>query len=177
MLTVILLMICTCTYVRAFLPQFLDKHKTGLVLHESWKDTSRALHFICHLRFRGIFWKFARIGTRFLFGWKIALKSNFLVFHLFLSSFTKKFYVRRRAKKSLCLSVLDRNGSVDVILDIKLGDWIRLFGCFFNGIVFIYYWSNTKNLYFSKQSYFLQEKTKWIFYWKILLFLSNGLIS
>uniref|UniRef100_H2XZI3 Protein kish n=1 Tax=Ciona intestinalis TaxID=7719 RepID=H2XZI3_CIOIN len=43
MLTVVLLMICTCAYVRAMAPSILDKNKTG---------------------FLGIFWKFARIGER-----------------------------------------------------------------------------------------------------------------
>jgi len=41
MLTVILLAICTCAYIRALTPSLLDKNKTG---------------------FLGIFWKFARIG-------------------------------------------------------------------------------------------------------------------
>ncbi|CAK8684821.1 unnamed protein product [Clavelina lepadiformis] len=43
MLAVLLLMICTCAYVRALAPSLLDKNKTG---------------------FLGIFWKFARIGER-----------------------------------------------------------------------------------------------------------------
>uniref|UniRef100_A0A8C5I5Z9 Protein kish n=1 Tax=Gouania willdenowi TaxID=441366 RepID=A0A8C5I5Z9_GOUWI len=43
LLTVILLLICTCAYIRALTPSLLDKHKTGLL---------------------GIFWKCARIGER-----------------------------------------------------------------------------------------------------------------
>ena len=29
LLTIFLLLICTCTYIRAFAPKFLDKNKTG----------------------------------------------------------------------------------------------------------------------------------------------------
>ncbi|XP_046716536.1 protein kish-A isoform X2 [Silurus meridionalis] len=43
LLTVILLLICTCAYIRALAPSLLDKNKTG---------------------FLGIFWKCARIGER-----------------------------------------------------------------------------------------------------------------
>ncbi|CAB1332557.1 unnamed protein product [Coregonus sp. 'balchen'] len=43
LLTVILLLICTCAYLRAMAPSLLDKNKTG---------------------FLGIFWKCARIGER-----------------------------------------------------------------------------------------------------------------
>ncbi|XP_078420750.1 protein kish-A isoform X1 [Cetorhinus maximus] len=43
LLTVILLLICTCAYIRALAPSVLDKNKTGLL---------------------GIFWKCARIGER-----------------------------------------------------------------------------------------------------------------
>ncbi|CAG7837392.1 unnamed protein product [Allacma fusca] len=43
LLTVIALLICTCTYVHALLPSLLDKNKTGLL---------------------GTFWKCARIGER-----------------------------------------------------------------------------------------------------------------
>ncbi|XP_078253172.1 protein kish-A [Rhinoraja longicauda] len=43
LLTVILLLICTCAYIRALTPSVLDKNKTGLL---------------------GIFWKCARIGER-----------------------------------------------------------------------------------------------------------------
>uniref|UniRef100_A0A8C2CES7 Protein kish n=2 Tax=Cyprinus carpio TaxID=7962 RepID=A0A8C2CES7_CYPCA len=43
LLTVILLLICTCAYIRALAPNLLDKNKTG---------------------FLGIFWKCARIGER-----------------------------------------------------------------------------------------------------------------
>ncbi|KAA0704417.1 Protein kish-A [Triplophysa tibetana] len=43
LLTVILLLICTCAYIRALAPSLLDKNKSG---------------------FLGIFWKCARIGER-----------------------------------------------------------------------------------------------------------------
>lgn len=43
LLTVLLLLICTCAYIHSFMPAWLDNHKTG---------------------FRGLFWKFARIGER-----------------------------------------------------------------------------------------------------------------
>ncbi|KAK6189708.1 hypothetical protein SNE40_001708 [Patella caerulea] len=41
LLTVLLLLICTCTYLRSIIPSIIDRNKTG---------------------FLGIFWKFARIG-------------------------------------------------------------------------------------------------------------------
>ncbi|XP_046866711.1 protein kish [Drosophila willistoni] len=43
MMSVILLLICTCTYVRSIAPNILDQHRVG------WKGT---------------FWKLARIGER-----------------------------------------------------------------------------------------------------------------
>ncbi|KAK3787580.1 hypothetical protein RRG08_025911 [Elysia crispata] len=43
LLTVVLLLICTCAYLRAIVPSLLDRHKTGLL---------------------GTFWKCARIGER-----------------------------------------------------------------------------------------------------------------
>ncbi|XP_002014202.2 protein kish-A [Drosophila persimilis] len=43
MLSVLLLLICTCAFVRSVVPQLLDTHRTG------WK---------------GVFWKMARIGER-----------------------------------------------------------------------------------------------------------------
>ncbi|XP_022223510.1 protein kish-A-like [Drosophila obscura] len=43
MLSVLLLLICTCAYVRSMVPQLLDNHRTG------WQ---------------GVFWKMARIGER-----------------------------------------------------------------------------------------------------------------
>ncbi|XP_026722304.1 protein kish-A [Athene cunicularia] len=43
LLTVILLLICTCAYIRSLAPRLLDKNKTGLL---------------------GVFWKCARIGER-----------------------------------------------------------------------------------------------------------------
>ncbi|XP_017729940.1 PREDICTED: protein kish-A-like isoform X2 [Rhinopithecus bieti] len=42
LLTVILLLICTCAYIRSLAPSLLDRNKTGLL---------------------GIFWKCARIGS------------------------------------------------------------------------------------------------------------------
>ncbi|XP_026749871.1 protein kish-A [Galleria mellonella] len=43
LLSVILLLICTCAYLRAFFPSLMDRNKTGLL---------------------GTFWKCARIGER-----------------------------------------------------------------------------------------------------------------
>ncbi|XP_059056110.1 protein kish-A [Achroia grisella] len=43
LLSVILLLICTCAYLRAFFPSIMDRNKTGLL---------------------GTFWKCARIGER-----------------------------------------------------------------------------------------------------------------
>ncbi|XP_006839479.1 PREDICTED: protein kish-A-like [Chrysochloris asiatica] len=43
LLTVILLLICTCAYIQSLTPSVLDRNKTGLL---------------------GIFWKCARIGER-----------------------------------------------------------------------------------------------------------------
>uniref|UniRef100_A0A8C0ZTA5 Protein kish n=1 Tax=Castor canadensis TaxID=51338 RepID=A0A8C0ZTA5_CASCN len=43
LLTVILLLICTCAYIRSFEPSLLDRNKTGLL---------------------GIFWKCTRIGEQ-----------------------------------------------------------------------------------------------------------------
>ena len=43
LLQVILLLICTCTYVHATAPALLDSRKTGIL---------------------GVFWKFARVGER-----------------------------------------------------------------------------------------------------------------
>ncbi|XP_044302491.1 protein kish-A [Varanus komodoensis] len=43
LLTVILLLICTCAYIRSLAPKLLDNNQTGLL---------------------GIFWKCARIGER-----------------------------------------------------------------------------------------------------------------
>ncbi|KAM9330956.1 protein kish-A [Gastrophryne carolinensis] len=43
LLTVILLLICTCAYLRAMVPNLIDKNKSGVL---------------------GIFWKCARIGER-----------------------------------------------------------------------------------------------------------------
>nr|XP_023472709.1 protein kish-A isoform X1 [Equus caballus] len=46
LLTVILLLICTCAYIRSLAPSLLDRNKTGLL---------------------GIFWKCARIDKRYKF--------------------------------------------------------------------------------------------------------------
>uniref|UniRef100_A0AAF5Q2I3 Protein kish n=1 Tax=Wuchereria bancrofti TaxID=6293 RepID=A0AAF5Q2I3_WUCBA len=43
LICVILLLICTCTYIRAFVPKLIDRNKEG---------------------FLGVFWKCARIGER-----------------------------------------------------------------------------------------------------------------
>nr|XP_044995941.1 protein kish-A-like [Jaculus jaculus] len=43
LLTLILLLICTCAYIRSLAPSILDRNKTGLL---------------------GIFWKCARIGEQ-----------------------------------------------------------------------------------------------------------------
>ncbi|EDS36881.1 transmembrane protein 167 [Culex quinquefasciatus] len=43
LLSVILLMICTCAYLRSLFPSIIDRKKTGML---------------------GIFWKLARIGER-----------------------------------------------------------------------------------------------------------------
>ncbi|RWS30909.1 protein kish-A-like protein, partial [Leptotrombidium deliense] len=43
LLAVILLLICSCTFVRAIFPAIIDRNKTGIL---------------------GIFWKCARIGER-----------------------------------------------------------------------------------------------------------------
>ncbi|CAH0389022.1 unnamed protein product [Bemisia tabaci] len=43
LLTVILLFICTCAYLRSLFPSILDRHKVGV---------------------SGIFWKAARVGER-----------------------------------------------------------------------------------------------------------------
>ncbi|XP_055547574.1 protein kish [Wyeomyia smithii] len=43
LLSVLLLMICTCAYLRSLFPSLIDRNKTGML---------------------GIFWKLARIGER-----------------------------------------------------------------------------------------------------------------
>ncbi|BES94235.1 Protein of unknown function (DUF1242) [Nesidiocoris tenuis] len=62
LLTVILLLICTCAYIRAIVPAILDRNKTG---------------------FLGIFWKFARIGER---------KSPYVAVSCVLMAFTILFW-------------------------------------------------------------------------------------
>ncbi|RKP20124.1 DUF1242-domain-containing protein, partial [Rozella allomycis CSF55] len=46
LLTVLLLLVCTCSYIHAQTPALLDRHKTG---------------------FLGLFWKASRIGERLSF--------------------------------------------------------------------------------------------------------------
>ncbi|XP_050088505.1 protein kish [Anopheles aquasalis] len=43
LLSVVLLIVCTCTYLRSLFPSFIDRNKSGML---------------------GLFWKFARIGER-----------------------------------------------------------------------------------------------------------------
>ncbi|XP_026639545.1 protein kish-A isoform X1 [Microtus ochrogaster] len=61
LLTVILLLICTCAYIRSLAPSLLDRNKTG--------DLSLCLPCLggvtyLTVRLLGIFWKCARIGER-----------------------------------------------------------------------------------------------------------------
>ncbi|XP_029565663.1 protein kish-A isoform X1 [Salmo trutta] len=58
LLTVILLLICTCAYLRAMAPSLLDKNKTG---EDRRGKIGRVLAEPILL---GIFWKCARIGER-----------------------------------------------------------------------------------------------------------------
>uniref|UniRef100_A0A5F8G8C4 Protein kish n=1 Tax=Monodelphis domestica TaxID=13616 RepID=A0A5F8G8C4_MONDO len=60
LLTVILLLICTCAYIRSLAPSILDKNKTGLL---------------------GIFWKCARIG-KCLFCFLYILQLEFISFFI-----------------------------------------------------------------------------------------------
>ncbi|XP_058381618.1 protein kish-A isoform X2 [Diceros bicornis minor] len=55
LLTVILLLICTCAYIRSLAPSLLDRNKTGLL---------------------GIFWKCARIGNFLKIQWKLWILSQ-----------------------------------------------------------------------------------------------------
>uniref|UniRef100_A0A8C9VKB5 Protein kish n=1 Tax=Scleropages formosus TaxID=113540 RepID=A0A8C9VKB5_SCLFO len=55
LLTVILLLICTCAYIRSLVPSLLDKNKTGVL---------------------GIFWKCARIGKK---SYLVATVYNFML--------------------------------------------------------------------------------------------------
>jgi len=61
LLTVILLLICSCAYIRSLFPSLLDRHKTGMV---------------------GVFWKCARIGER---------KSPYVAIACFAMAFTILF--------------------------------------------------------------------------------------
>ncbi|KAH7513703.1 hypothetical protein FEM48_Zijuj11G0009200 [Ziziphus jujuba var. spinosa] len=80
-LTVVLLVICTCTFLKMQFPTFLEQ-KTGLVLgvfcfgtesrimdYEDRYgcfsvDIGGSTYLSWHHRFRGFFWKAARIGER-----------------------------------------------------------------------------------------------------------------
>lgn len=59
LLRVVLLLICTCTYIHAQTPSLLDRNKNGYVsLAIACRVTTRCP------RLRGLFWKFARMGER-----------------------------------------------------------------------------------------------------------------
>lgn len=62
LLLVILLLICTCTYVRAVAPRLIDRNKEGYVRRNSvgFRPPQHALNPAC--RFLGLFWMSARIG-------------------------------------------------------------------------------------------------------------------
>ncbi|XP_033221984.1 protein kish-A [Belonocnema kinseyi] len=62
LLTVILLLICTCAYIRSIVPSVLDRNKVG---------------------FLGIFWKCARIGER---------KSPYVAFSCLFMAFSILFW-------------------------------------------------------------------------------------
>ena len=64
LLSVLLLLVCTCAYIRSLWPSLLDRNKTGL---------------------RGTFWKFARIGER-LSPWVAAACVLMAVHTLFISA-------------------------------------------------------------------------------------------
>ncbi|XP_012257720.1 protein kish-A [Athalia rosae] len=61
LLTVVLLMICTCAYIRSIVPSILDRNKSG---------------------FLGTFWKCARIGER---------KSPYIAFFCLFMAFSILF--------------------------------------------------------------------------------------
>ena len=61
LLLVILLMICTCTYVRAVAPSLIDRNKEGCVLSLLMHSYQR-IH-VFHESFLGLFWMSARIGA------------------------------------------------------------------------------------------------------------------
>jgi len=77
LLTVVLLLICTCAYVRAMFPSLLDNRKEGWVIKITHDQSFIVIfppdwnvrwflfkHWIFVCRFTGIFWKCARIGER-----------------------------------------------------------------------------------------------------------------
>jgi len=64
LLTVILLLVCTCAYVRGLWPSLVDRNKTGLL---------------------GTFWKCARVGER-LSPWVAAACLAMAVHTLFISA-------------------------------------------------------------------------------------------
>ena len=69
LLTVILLLICTCAYLRSLWPNLLDRRKTGPM---------------------GTFWKFARVGERL--SPYVAVFCIGMAFHtLFISAWKRKF--------------------------------------------------------------------------------------
>ncbi|CAG7879640.1 unnamed protein product, partial [Brassica rapa] len=67
-LTVVLLVICTCTYLKMQFPAILEQ-KTGFVTFSPFLDLDNWIHLVLclnilcfsHCRFRGFFWKAARI--------------------------------------------------------------------------------------------------------------------
>ncbi|AED92807.1 kish-A-like protein [Arabidopsis thaliana] len=66
-LTVVLLVICTCTYLKMQFPAILEQ-KTGIVFCQI-KDALSDFSAYCYFRlqmFRGFFWKAARIDSNAL---------------------------------------------------------------------------------------------------------------
>uniref|UniRef100_A0A7N4PF08 Protein kish n=1 Tax=Sarcophilus harrisii TaxID=9305 RepID=A0A7N4PF08_SARHA len=64
LLTVILLLICTCAYIRSLAPSVLDKNKTGLLVVLGKRGRKKNLEHKVLQKLLGIFWKCARIGER-----------------------------------------------------------------------------------------------------------------
>uniref|UniRef100_A0A3B4GU86 Protein kish-A n=1 Tax=Pundamilia nyererei TaxID=303518 RepID=A0A3B4GU86_9CICH len=84
LLTVILLLICTCAYIRAMAPSLLDKNKTGLL---------------------GIFWKCARIGKPMT-----APYSFFLLCHIVIHTCMQKCFLTK--PKHCTIAFLQVSGRV-----------------------------------------------------------------
>uniref|UniRef100_A0A3Q3BWR0 Protein kish-A n=1 Tax=Haplochromis burtoni TaxID=8153 RepID=A0A3Q3BWR0_HAPBU len=84
LLTVILLLICTCAYIRAMAPSLLDKNKTGLL---------------------GIFWKCARIGKPMT-----APYSFFLLCHIVIHTCIQKCFLTK--PKHCTIAFLQVSGRV-----------------------------------------------------------------